>query len=76
MTSTLLGLTNQLKEQDVDNIDDIELRSQLDTLQVDTKEARRRLRIVKSVVAAVVAGSGIDWARDDELRDLVLDAEE
>lgn len=30
---------------------------------------------MKSVVAAIVAGSGVDWARNGALRDLVVDEE-
>jgi len=76
LTSTLLGLTNQLQTQDVDSFDNVELRTQLKTLQEVTKESKRRWRIMKSLTAAVIAGSGIDWAHDDDLRELVLDDEE
>lgn len=76
LTSTLLGLTSQLQTQDVNSFDNDELRSQLKTQQEGTKESKRRWRIVKSLLAAVIAGSGIDWAHDDDLRELVLDDEE
>ncbi len=76
LTTTLLGLTSQLQTHDVDSIDNIELRTQLKTLREETKESKRRWRIMKSVIAAVVAGSGIDWANNDDLRELVLDDED
>jgi hypothetical protein len=76
LTASLLALTDQLKKDDPEKIDDIKLRTELDSVQVEVKEARRRFRIMKSLVAAVVAGSGVDWANDDELRDLVLDGED
>ncbi|MCJ1250239.1 hypothetical protein MMC30_007465 [Trapelia coarctata] len=76
LTTTLLGLTSQLQTQDVESIENAELRSQLKTMQEETKESKRRWRIMKSLTAAVVAGSGIDWARNDDLRELVLDDEE
>jgi len=76
LTTALLGLTSQLQTHDVDSINNIALRSQLKTLQEETKESRRRWRIMKSLIAAVVAGSGIDWVHDDDLRELVLDDEE
>jgi hypothetical protein len=28
---------------------------------------------MKNIASAVIAGSGVDWARDDQLRALVLD---
>jgi len=37
--------------------------------------AKKRWRIMKSVVAAIIAGSGVDWARNNDLRNLVLDEE-
>ena len=52
------------------------LNGQLDEAEEDSAEARKRWRIMKSVVAAIIAGSGIDWARDDSLRELVLDEED
>ena len=75
-TTTLLGLTSQLQTKDVKSIENSELRSQLKRLQEETKESKRRWRIMKSLIAAVVAGSGIDWAHHDDLRELVLDDEE
>ena len=51
------------------------LTEQLEEAAEEVREGKRRWRIMKSVVAAVVAGSGIDWASDDRLRELVLDDE-
>lgn len=76
LTSTLLGLTSQLATPDVDSIGNSELRSQLKGLQEETKEAKRRWRIMKSLIATVIAGSGVDWAHNEDLRELVLDDEE
>ena len=76
LTTTLLGLTEQLKAQSIDDIGDLEVRRHLEGLHDDIKEAKRRWRIMKSLVSAVIAGSGVDWAHDDSLRDLVLDDED
>ena len=38
--------------------------------------SRRRWRVMKGAASAIVAGSGIDWVRDERLRDLVLDPPE
>ncbi|TRX98926.1 hypothetical protein FHL15_000268 [Xylaria flabelliformis] len=42
-------------------------------LEAELKGSRRRWRVLKGTASAIVAGSGIDWARDAELRDIVLD---
>lgn len=76
LTATMLELTDKLQHHNIPAIHDGELRSQLEELSVDVKESRRRYRIMKSLLAAVVANSGVDWARNDQLRELVLDAEE
>jgi len=76
LTTDLLGLTDQLKAQALDKVDDPELRHTLEELQDNTKEAKRRWRIMKSLVSAVIAGSGVNWAHNESLRDLVLDDED
>ncbi|KAK7226360.1 hypothetical protein V2G26_014363 [Clonostachys chloroleuca] len=38
--------------------------------------SRRRWRVIKGVTSGLIVGSGIDWARDDRLRDIVLDPED
>ncbi|KAM0420502.1 hypothetical protein ACHAPT_011670 [Fusarium lateritium] len=44
-------------------------------LEAEAKASKQRWRVVKGVASGIIAGSGIDWARDDELRDVVLDPE-
>ena len=55
---------------------DPRLSMQIEQVRADRKIAKKRWRIMKSVVAAVIAGSGMDWAHSDTLRDLVLDSED
>ena len=76
LAATLWALTDQLKLQDIENISDPALKSEIETLQAKTKESKRRYRVMKGLVSGIVAASGVDWATDDELRDLVLDAED
>ncbi|KAI9798178.1 MAG: hypothetical protein M1833_004927 [Piccolia ochrophora] len=76
LSTTLLQLvagTNRLTKEDVE---DPATRAQLESLEDDIRLQRRRWRIMKNVVAATIAGSGVDWARDAELQNLVLDAED
>ncbi|KAI3332291.1 centromere protein H (CENP-H)-domain-containing protein [Xylariaceae sp. AK1471] len=42
-------------------------------LEAEVKTSRQRWRVLKGTTSAIVAGSGVDWARDAELRDMVLD---
>ncbi len=74
--TTLLNLANQTKSKRANAIRDSNSSNQVKRLRADTKIARTRWRIMKSVVAAIIVGSGIDWAADTELRDLVLDEED
>lgn len=76
LTTTLLALAKKVQDQRDEVTQDQRFSAELDGLRHDTATARQRWRIMKSVVAAVIAGSGVDWARDDTLRDLVLDEEE
>ena len=75
LTATLLTLAKKVQARQDEVSKDARFGTQLDELRQDAATARQRWRIMKSVVAALVAGSGIDWARDDNLRDLVVDEE-
>ena len=76
LAAALLGLAGRLKSQDISSISDAETRLELESMKQETKESKRQYRIMKSLIGAVIAGSGVDWATDDELRELVLDREE
>ena len=75
LTATLLTLAKKVQARQDEVSRDARFGAQLDELRQDAATARQRWRIMKSVVAALVAGSGIDWAGDDNLRDLVVDEE-
>ena len=75
LTATLLTLANKVQARENEVLKDARFGAQLEELRQDAATARQRWRLMKSVVVAVVAGSGIDWARDDDLRDLVVDEE-
>ena len=76
LTTILLGLNNTMQAQREKVMADPGLSMQIEQARADTKIAKKRWRIMKSVVAAVIAGSGVDWAHSDTLRDLVLDSED
>lgn len=76
MAEEMLKLAEDASAQRKEDIQDPEIRAQLDALETETKDNRQRWRMLKGMTSAVVAGSGIDWSRDQTLRDLVLDKED
>ncbi|KAA8567368.1 hypothetical protein EYC84_010393 [Monilinia fructicola] len=67
---------SKTSSQGKESIQDSEVRAQLDELERDMKKSRQRWRIMKNTTSAVIVGSGIDWARDPELLEIVLDDDE
>ena len=66
----------ELTEEDSswrERLQDADLASQLETVEVDLKARKARWETMKNVASAVVVGSGLNWADDDALRALVLD---
>ncbi|KAK0656019.1 centromere protein H (CENP-H)-domain-containing protein [Cercophora newfieldiana] len=43
-------------------------------LEQGMKSSRKRWKFMKGAASAIVAGSGIDWVRDERLRGIVLDS--
>ncbi|KAM7191989.1 Centromere protein H (CENP-H) domain containing protein [Rhypophila sp. PSN 637] len=74
LASSLLQLTaeNQARHSE-DDIEDMQLKNEMNDAENDLVASRQRWKAIKSVTSAVVAGSGVDWARDSRLRDMVLD---
>ncbi|KAI1641096.1 centromere protein H (CENP-H)-domain-containing protein [Biscogniauxia mediterranea] len=72
LASQLLGLAERAREgRGV--LDDS--HPEVAALEAEVRRSRQRWRVLKGTASAVVAGSGVDWARDPELRDMVLDKE-
>ena len=51
-------------------------RARLTGTEDEVKVAREKRRILKSVLASIIAGSGVDWTREEDLTNLVLDDED
>jgi len=49
------------------------MRAKVEELDVASKQSKQRWRIMKNTASAVVVGSGVDWARDPKLLEIVLD---
>ncbi|KAI0841149.1 centromere protein H (CENP-H)-domain-containing protein [Hypoxylon sp. FL0890] len=76
LASKLLDLaeqTNRSREEAVNT--DPERAAEISRLESQVKLSRQKWRVLKGTASAVVAGSGVDWSRDAELRDIVLDPE-
>lgn len=72
LASELLGLTAQ-EISWRDQLDDGAAIAQMGDIEQEYKKTRAQRDATKSVISALVVGSGVDWARDDRLRNLVLD---
>ena len=64
------------EREKVEEVKDARVRGELERLEEESKAARREWRVWKSVVGGIVAGSGVDWAGDPKLLEVVLDAED
>ncbi|KAM0161567.1 hypothetical protein ACHAQE_004122 [Botrytis cinerea] len=73
LATEMLALAEEANSQGKENIQDPDVRAQLDELEGAMKNSRQRWRIMKNTASAVIVGSGIDWARDPKLLALVLD---
>lgn len=50
-------------------------KGQIDKLERRLAASRQKWRVMKGTASGIVAGSGVDWVNDEELRDVVLDPE-
>ncbi|KFY18378.1 hypothetical protein V493_08668 [Pseudogymnoascus sp. VKM F-4281 (FW-2241)] len=73
LTGRMVGLAEQVEVQKKGDITDPELRGRIEEMEREVRKSRQRWRLMKGVASGVVAGSGIDWARDEKLRALVLE---
>lgn len=76
LAPSVITLAQEMELARNDAIAQSAFTEQLAEAQEDASEAKRRWRIMKSVVVAVIVGSGVDWASNEALRDLVLDKED
>ncbi|KAI2621149.1 centromere protein H (CENP-H)-domain-containing protein [Hypoxylon sp. NC1633] len=75
LASKVLDLADQMnRRKEIVNTSP-EQAAEISRLEDQVKISRQRWRVLKDTASAIVAGSGIDWPRDAELRDIVLDPE-
>jgi len=73
LAKEMLALAEEFNTQRKEDVKDAKVRAQLDELEQSVKTSRQRWRIMKGTISGVIAGSGVDWASDKVLRELVLD---
>lgn len=76
MAQRMLVMANDAKAERIEEVQEPRLRAQLERLEEDLTKTRKEWRTLKSVTAGVIAGSGVDWARDPRLLEVVMDEED
>jgi hypothetical protein len=76
LTAQVFELAEQAKQRKAVRLDDPDVQREMDKLTREVKASRQRWKVMKGVASGIVAGSGVDWAADEELRNIVLDPED
>lgn len=76
LAKRVLELASEVKAPTVKDITDATLAAQLQILEGEVRDERRKWRVLKNAVAGIIVGSGIDWSENEELQNLVMDDEE
>jgi hypothetical protein len=72
----MLALAEEMKTQSAHDIEDAQLRQRVDAVDKELKDSRRRAKTLKGILSAMIVGSGINWAADEGLTELVLEDED
>ncbi|KAF2747987.1 hypothetical protein M011DRAFT_493896 [Sporormia fimetaria CBS 119925] len=76
LSKTLLALSKGLNVQSAEDLQDQQLRDSVKAAEKEAAESRRRMHNLKGLMSAMIVGSGINWAEDGDLRELVMDDED
>jgi hypothetical protein len=68
----LLDLTKN-DESWKEELDDTDIKTRLEQVKANHQKSKAKWETMKSITSAIVVGSGVDWADDEELAALVLD---
>lgn len=72
LTGKMVALANEANTKKRDDIPQ-KLQAQLNELNAELKSSRQKWSIMKGTASGTIVGSGIDWARDPDLLEIVLD---
>lgn len=73
LSKAMLTLAEAIKSQSAEDIDDHRLRGQVRVVDKELRDSRRRMKTLKGILSAMIVGSGINWAADESLTELVLE---
>jgi hypothetical protein len=73
LATEALQLAERIHDQNPESVGSGPFKGGIGILERKVDLSRRRWKVMKGAASALVAGSGIDWVRDERLRDLVLD---
>jgi hypothetical protein len=73
LATEVLSLAEAAGQNKAESIDDLATKEEIAKLEQELKASRQKWKVMKGTASAVVAGSGVDWVKDAELRDIVLD---
>lgn len=76
LASQVLALAEEANKSKTEPVEDPNHAQEIARLEAEVKASRQRWRVMKATASAMVAGSGVDWAADEELRAVVLDEDE
>ncbi|KAK6519597.1 hypothetical protein TWF281_003419 [Arthrobotrys megalospora] len=78
LTTSNKSLAEQLKQLSTEKeiTENITTNERLIATKEEATKAQRRCQTLKGVLQGIIAGSGINWAEDDALRELVLECGE
>ncbi|KAL6824096.1 centromere protein H (CENP-H) domain-containing protein [Trichoderma camerunense] len=76
LTEQLFELAEQAKQKKAIRLDNPQVQREMDKLMREVKSSRQRWKVMKGVASGIIAGSGVDWAADEDLRNIVLDPED
>lgn len=75
MAASVIALAKKANTQRMEDISDSTARLRLNGLEKQLQISKRKWRIMKGTASATIVGSGVDWARDSKLLEIVLDDE-
>jgi hypothetical protein len=76
LSKTLLALAEEARAQSTQDVEDLQLREKVKSVDKNVKDSKRRLQTLKGILSGMIVGSGINWAEDEVLRELVMDDED
>lgn len=76
LAKEVVELAEIIRAPKTEDVEDDDMREKLKQADEDVARAKRKWRVLKSLTAGIVVASGVDWAGDEELTELVLDDED